>query len=151
MFETRQNLLGGALSLGLGLCLLLWLIPAWVEPDADLRLPVSLLPQIVAIGFVLCGVAMIASAVLQRNQNAKPARVGFEPGEFQGLLVMLALLLGATIGFAYLHFLIVAPALVAASMWIYSPIKPISFVLTSALGPLVIWVLATQVLGRVLP
>lgn len=151
MSAKRHSLFAGMFSLGLGACLLFWLIPAWVEPDADLRLPVSLVPQVVAVGFVLCGAAMLVRALIaQPRQSDAPGR-GFDDGEFRGLLLMLAILLGATVGFQFLHFLIVAPLVVAVSMWIFAPIRPVSLILTSAIGPLLIWLLATQVLGRVLP
>ncbi len=149
MSHARQNAIGGALSLALGLVLLIWLIPNWVEPDADLRLPVSLVPQVVAIGLVLCGIAVLVQSLVAQQADAPDT--GFDQGEFRGLTVMVLLLFTATAGFQLFHFLIVAPVLVAVSMWIYRPIRPVSLVLTSALGPALIWVLGTQVLGRVLP
>lgn len=151
MRQTHQQLLGGALSLGLGLCLLLWLIPNWVEPDPDLRLPAKLVPQVVAIGLLLCGAAMLIRAFRRQATTPDQVGAGFDDGEFRGFLVMLSVLLAATIGFQLFHFLVVAPLLVAVAMWLFSPIRPVTLVLTSALGPLAIWFLATHVLGRVLP
>ena len=75
----------------------------------------------------------------------------FAAPERRGLVVMILVLLAATVGFQFLHFLVVAPVLVAVSMWIYGNIRPVSLVLTSALGPLLIWYIGTEVLGRVLP
>ena len=146
MSHANHQIVGGALSLGLGLALWLWLIPNWVEPDPDLRLPVDLVPRILAIGFVLCGLATIASGFL-----AKEKVEGIAPHERRGFVLMLILLVGATVGFQLLHFLVVAPVLVALAMWMFGPVRPISLVLTSALGPLVIWFIGTELLGRVLP
>lgn len=151
MPQIRQDALGGALSLALGTCLLFWIIPRWVEPDADLRLPVSLMPQIVAIGLVLCGSAMLIRDALASRRESERATGGFAQREFRGLVLMILVLLAATLGFQTFHFLVVAPAIVAVSMWMYGPIRPASLVLTSAIGPILIWVLATHVLGRVLP
>lgn len=150
MSEAKQQMIGGALALGLGLALWFWLIPTWVEPDPDLRLPVSVVPQVIAIGFVLCGFAALAIGIWGNRDNAATG-AAFNPGEFRGFVGMLVLLLAATVGFQFLHFLIVAPALTAISMWIFGPIRPVSLILTSALGPLAIWFLGTDVLGRVLP
>lgn len=151
MPRIRQDALGGALSLALGTCLLFWLIPRWVEPDEDLRLPVSLMPQIVAVGFVLCGGAMLIRGALAPRSRSDQAAGGFAEGEFRGLALMILVLLAATLGFQALHFLVVAPAIIAASMWMFGPIRPVGLVLTSAIGPILIWVLSTHVLGRVLP
>ncbi len=151
MPRIRQDALGGALGLAFGMCLLFWLIPGWVEPDEDLRLPVSLMPQIVAVGFVLCGTAMLIRGTLAPRSKSDPATVGFAQGEFRGLTLMILVLLVATVGFQTLHFLVVAPAIVAVSMWMFGPIRPVGLVLTSAIGPILIWVLSTHVLGRVLP
>lgn len=151
MNGTQQDAIGGALSLGLGLCLLFWLIPHWVEPDPDLRLPVSLVPQVVAVGFVLCGAGLIGRYFLTRNHATASASDGFAQGELRGLIFMIVLLVAATFGFAQWHFLIVAPVIVAVSMWLFGPLRPISLVLTSVLGPSLIWLIGTQVLGRVLP
>lgn len=151
MSPTHQHIIGGAISLVLGLVLLVWLIPVWVEPDPDLRLPVSLVPQVVAIGLALCGGALLIQGVLRKSTTEIAAPSGFAEGEFRGALGMLAVLLGATIGFQLLHFLIVAPVLVAVSMWIFGPVRPLSLILTSLVGPTLIWVLGTHVLGRVLP
>ncbi|MDE0697913.1 MAG: hypothetical protein OXH76_18995 [Boseongicola sp.] len=151
MPRIRQDALGGALGLALGMCLLFWLIPRWVEPDEDLRLPVSLVPQIVAVGFVLCGAAMLIRATLAPRGKPGQATGGFAPGEFRGLTLMILVLLVATLGFQALHFLVVAPAIIAVSMWMFGPIRPVGLVLTSAIGPILIWVLSTHVLGRVLP
>lgn len=150
MSEANQQIIGGALALAMGLALWFWLIPTWVEPDPDLRLPVSLVPQVIAIGFGLCGVTALANGVLAQQAKG-PAADGFEPAEFRGFVAMIAMLLAATVGFQFLHFLVVAPVFVAASMWMYGPLKPISLGLTSVMGPLVIWFLGTDVLGRVLP
>ena len=68
---SRSDLIGGVLSTVLGVCLLLWLIPVWVEPDPDLRLPVSLVPQIVATGFVLCGMALCVAALRRYGLHEK--------------------------------------------------------------------------------
>ncbi len=155
MTQARQNAIGGVLSLVLGLVLglvlLLSLIPIWVEPDADLRLPVSLVPQVVAIGLVLCGIALLFQVMVSTGERSAALENGFEEGEFRWFVVMILILLAATVGFQLLHFLVVAPALVAVTMWIYGPVRPASLVLTSVLGPTVIWILGTQVLGRVLP
>ena len=151
MPKIRQDALGGAISLALGLCLLFWLIPRWVEPDEDLRLPVRLMPQIVAVGFVLCGAAMLIRGPLASRRESDRATGGFAHGEFRGLVLMILVLLAATLGFQAFHFLAVAPAIIAVSMWMFGPIRPVGLVLTSAIGPLLIWVLSTQVLGRVLP
>ena len=150
MSTTKQHLLGGALSLCLGLVLLVWLIPNWVEPDPDLRLPVSLVPQIIAIGFVLCGLATLAQ-VLYSKQVTRTAGSGFDDGEFSGFIAMILVLLAATVGFQFLPFLIVAPLLVAVAMWMFGPLHLVSLVLTSVLGPLAIWFIGTDILGRVLP
>lgn len=147
MSHANHQTVGGALSLGLGLALWLWLIPGWVEPDPDLRLPVDLVPRIIAIGFILCGIATLVTGLLAKAGTTD----GFNPSEFRGFVLMLLLLLGATIGFQYLHFLIVAPVLVALAMWMFGPVRPVSLILTSALGPLAIWVIGTELLGRVLP
>ena len=151
MPQIRQDTLGGALSLALGTCLLFWMIPRWVEPDADLRLPVSLLPQVVAAGFVICGAVMLIRDALESRRESEQATGGFAQGEFRGLALMILVLLAATLGFQTLHFLVVAPAIIAVSMWMYGPVRPVSLVLTSAIGPVLIWVLSTNVLGRVLP
>ncbi|MEM1049692.1 MAG: tripartite tricarboxylate transporter TctB family protein [Pseudomonadota bacterium] len=151
MTQSRQDTIAGALSLGLGLCLLLWLIPHWVEPDPDLRLPVSLVPQVVALGFIVCGTIMLAKGIHAGRQNEQPEGGGFDQGELRGLAVMMVILIVGTLGFEVLHFLVVAPAIVAVSMWVFGPVRPVSLSLTAAIGPVVIWVLATQVLGRVLP
>lgn len=151
MTQSRQDTIGGALSLGLGLCLLFWLIPYWVEPDADLRLPVSLVPQVVAIGFVLCGASMLVKGIGAMRNAEQSEAGGFEEKEFRGLALMILILVVGTLGFEVLHFLVVAAAIVAVSMWVFGPVRPVSLVLTSAIGPVVIWVLATHVLGRVLP
>ena len=151
MSNARPDLVGGTLSLILGLCLLFWLIPHWVEPDPDLRLPVSLVPQVVAIGFVLCGAALLARAVFGSHQKTEIKIGGFDTGEFRGLVLMISIMLCATIGFQFLHFLVVAPLIVAVSMWIFGPVRPVRLVLTSSVGPVLIWILGTQVLGRVLP
>lgn len=151
MPQIRQDTLGGALSVALGACLLFWIIPRWVEPDADLRLPVSLLPQVVAVGFVICGAAMLIRDALASRREARQAMVGFAQGEFRGLALMILVLLAATLGFQTLHFLVVAPAIVAVSMWMFGPVRPVGLVLTSAIGPVLIWALSMHVLGRVLP
>ncbi len=151
MPQIRQDAVGGALSLALGLCLLFWLIPRWVEPDDDLRLPVSLMPQIVAVGFMLCGAAMLTRGALASRRGSGPATDGFAQGEVRGLVLMILVLLAATLGFQAFHFLVVAPAVIAVSMWMFGPIRPVDVVLTSAFGPILIWILATQFLGRVLP
>ena len=151
MPRLGQDALGGALGLASGICLLLWLIPGWVEPDEDLRLPVSLMPQIVAVGFVLCGTAMLVKGTLAPRSNSGQATGGFAQGELRGLTLMILVLLVATFGFQKLHFLVVAPAIVAVSMWMFGPVRPVGLVLTSAIGPILIWALSTHVLGRVLP
>lgn len=151
MPQIRQDALGGALSVALGTCLLFWIIPRWVEPDADLRLPVSLLPQVVAVGFVICGAAMLIRDALASRRESKRATGGFAQGEFRGLALMILVLLAATLGFQSLHFLVVAPAIVAVSMWMFGPVRLVGLVLTSAVGPVLIWALSTHVLGRVLP
>ena len=149
--ERRLDAIGGALSLALGLCLLLWLIPHWVEPDPDLRLPVGLVPQVVAAMFVLCGAAMLARAALARRGRGADGPPGFDDGELRGLLVMTAVLLCSTAGFQFLHFMVAAPALVAVSMWVFGPLRPVSLVVTAAAGPAAVWVVFTHMLGRVLP
>ncbi len=151
MPQIRHDTLGGALGVALGTCLLFWIIPRWVEPDADLRLPVRLLPQVVAAGFVICGAAMLIRDALASRRESEQATGGFAQGEFRGLALMILVLLAAILGFQTLHFLVVAPAIVAVSMWMYGPVRPVSLVLTSAVGPVLIWVLSTHVLGRVLP
>lgn len=149
------------LSIVLGLFLLTWLIPGWVEPDPDLRLPVSLVPQIVAIGFVLCGAALLFIHFMTARHSAEnnstavqqevPADTGFGAGEFRGLVLMILLLIIATMAFQLLHFMIVAPIMVALSMWMFGPVRLLSVLLTATIGPASVWILATQVLGRVLP
>lgn len=147
---AKQDAIGGALSLLLGLSLLIWLIPNWVEPDDDLRLPTSLLPRIVAYALLTCGAVMVVKSVLRRDAGSDmtPRFAGPEFGKF---IAMIAIMLAATFGFQQFHFLIVAPVLVAITMWMFGPIRLVSLVLTSTLGPLIIWLLGTQVLGRVLP
>ncbi len=151
MTLINQQTIGGVLSLGLGLALWLWLIPFWVEPDPDLRLPVNLVPKLIAIGFVLCGIATLIQGLVARPAEPGSADVTFPSSERRGFNVMILVLLASTVGFQHLHFLVVAPVLVAVSMWIYGKIRPVSLVLTSALGPLAIWYIGTEVLGRVLP
>ena len=150
MSYLNQHTLGGILSVALGVTLLVWLIPTWVEPDPDLRLPVSLVPQIVAIGFIACGVASLVVSLVSKPLENTPS-AGFDTEEGRGFFLILLLLIVATVGFQVLHFLVVAPAMVAISMWMFGPVRPVSLVLTSALGPLVIWFVGTEVLGRVLP
>ena len=147
----HPDIVVGALSLIFGLVLLFWLIPHYVEPDPDLRLPVGLVPQVVAIGFMLCGFALLVKRIALLRRQIESEDSGFDQGELRGLVLMIVIMLSATIGFQYLHFLIVAPFIVAVSMWIFGPIRPVSLVLTSTIGPITIWILGTVVLGRVLP
>lgn len=158
MTKSRPDTIGGALCVALSIILWFWLIPVWVEPDPDLRLPVSLLPGIVAVGFLLCGVGLLIKSAIaagpqkhRQTQTTTQTSVGFEAGELRGLLSMLVLLLAATVAFQFFHFLIVAPLLVAIMMWMFGPVRPVSLILTSSIGPILIWWLATHVLGRVLP
>ncbi len=151
MTDALQDAVGGLISLCLGLCLIFWLIPGWVEADRDLRLPTSLVPQVVAIGLAGAGSIMLLRGGLALRRGAPASDSPFAPGEFGTVCLMILILIGATLAFQLLHFLIVAPVLVAISMWIFGPLRPVSFVLTSALGPLAIWILGTEVLGSVLP
>lgn len=161
MVSVRSDIIGGAFSAILGILLLVWLIPVWVEPDPDLRLPVSLMPQIVAWGFVLCGVALVLRTLLSKDKPAQketinnPAPVhlvsAFDRGEVRGLLLMIVLLLLSTMAFQHFHFLLVAPLIVAMSMWMYSTVRLWSVLLTASICPFAIWLLATQLLGRVVP
>lgn len=151
MTSSMQDSVGGAISLALGLALLFWLIPGFVESDPDLRLPVNLLPRIVAFGFVACGLLMVLRGGFALRRGGGVETGGFEAGEFGKFCLMILLLLGSTMAFSLVHFLVVAPILVGVGMWIFAPIRPVSFLLTVTLGPAIIWVLSTQVLGRVLP
>lgn len=94
---------------------------------------------------------MLIRDALASRRESEQATGGFAQGEFRGLALMILVLLAAILGFQTLHFLVVAPAIVAVSMWMYGPVRPVSLVLTSAVGPVLIWVLSTHVLGRVLP
>jgi len=147
---VKQDSIGGALSLLLGLSLLIWLIPNWVEADDDLRLPVSLLPQIVAFALVTFGALLLLRSLFKKPDDHDLTRV-FSASELGKFIAIIAIMLAATLGFQHLHFLVVAPVLVAVTMWMFGPIRPVSLVLTSTLGPLIIWLLGTEVLGRVLP
>jgi hypothetical protein len=147
----RPDAIAGVLSISLSALLWFWLIPVWVEPDADLRLPVSLVPQIVAIGFGLCGAALLIRSTVSGYDDTVQKTTGFASGELQGLVVMIAILVAATAAFQWLHFLLVAPVVVLLCMWLFGPLRPLSALLTATLGPLLIWVLATQLLGRALP
>lgn len=153
MQHLNPTTLGGALASALGLAMLVWLIPVWVDPDPDLRLPADLVPRLVAIGFLLCGSTLLLRGVLHQTPSptAADAEPSFDPREARGLGIMIALLVTATLGFQVLHFMLVAPVLVAVTMWMFGPVRPVSLVLTACLGPGMIWVVVTHVLGRVLP
>lgn len=151
MTVFNHTTIGGALAFCLGLALWFWLIPNWVEPDPDLRLPVNLVPKLIAIGFVLCGIAGLAQGLWPSGAKPGDEVATFQASERRGFVLMIFVLLAATVGFQVLHFLMVAPALVAVSMWIYGTLRPVSLVVTSALGPVLIWYIGTEVLGRVLP
>lgn len=151
MTQMRQDTIGGSLSLMLGVALLFWLIPDWVEPDPDLRLPVSFVPEVLAIGFIVSGAVMLVRSLILRSASGEATVPGFSDGEIRSLIAMIAILLGATLAYHYVHFLIVSPAMVAVSMWVFGPLRPVSLLLTATAGPTLVWILGTQVLGRVLP
>lgn len=147
----KHDVLGGGLAVTFGLALLLWLIPFHVSEDPGLRLPVSILPRIVAWLLIGLGTLQMAGGVLRLSATPGRAELLPDRSEAKMVLLVLVILALAVTGMSWAGYLIAAPLLMAALAWIHTPSAPLRIVLAALLGPGVIYVAVRFVFERMLP
>ena len=146
--NINNDLVGGLLAAGFGLAMLVWLVPNYVEEDADLRLPVSTMPTLVA--WLLVGLGTLQAIISQTTNSAlhETDAPSSEGRKFVGLIGLMGL---ASVALIWLPYLVVAPVLLGCFAWAFGQFRPVLFLGLVTLAPLSIYLIVTFGFDRVLP
>jgi hypothetical protein len=148
--NAKRDLVGGGLAVALGALLLIWLIPSFVEEDADLQLAVSFMPKLVAWLLIALGLLQLAGVAtdrrFQRSDEEFPDR-----RELSVIFSLIAVFSVATFAMTFLPYLVVAPVFVAVLVWAYAPTRALSCLAIALLGPGFVYFVVRYVLERLLP
>ena len=146
----KLDIIGGVLIATLGVLLLVWLIPNYVEEDEDLRLPVSVAPTVVAIALLTAGCFLAIVAWLKKDEGESAATL-FPQRELLGISYVVGTVALSTFAMQYVPFVVVMPVTLLMLMIYYGAFTPVRFLLTATIGPGLVYLVVYQLFERVLP
>lgn len=152
--DTKRDLVGGLLAAAFGGMLLVWGIPLHVQEDMDLRLPVSTMPKIVAVLFVLVGLVQVIRA-LRVSRLARvpdePATVGLAGEPLARVASVFGMMAAAALAMRWLPFLAVMPPLMFGLALFYGGGGLLRPIFVAALAPTAVYVVVRHGFAMLLP
>jgi putative tricarboxylic transport membrane protein len=140
--KLSADRLSGTFFLLLGLAMLLFVNPVYIETVDGGNLEPSTLPNAISIVIAVCGGLL----VLRPTSSQVHERYTMLVAGFYVLLLVAGLYAMSWFGFEY-----VAPVLALAIMWFIGERRPLWLAFGTIGMPALIWFLVTQALGRALP